>query len=318
MVLPFSFPAWVRELTQPDDWSQLLVVFGMAITVFGYGILHLVYAYIDRRVTQLQKTVAESIAAYMQDGEQKQEALREHADGLLDKCMQTILSPKAVESLLEQQNKELSVIAQIHASATFDHLMGILPAFVGKSHDEHSMLFRFRRLYLALQPTKLLTQQAHTAQSSLDELQGSSQQWFEGEVVQKMDAVIDILTKVQVELTTLGDSMGPDFSYKVIGLWNNAWRSRNSKKTEACSLSNNNLNQETLRDHDEKLKRQSDALSKMQWIVCDFAAGTIERHGADASLILDYHTDGPATALNDASVLWATIGNWGSADSENK
>ena len=54
------------------------------------------------------------------------------------------------------------------------------------------------------------------SQSALDDLQGSLQQWLEGQVVGKLSALIDILTKLQVEVTTMNDAMGHNHANKVM------------------------------------------------------------------------------------------------------
>ena len=63
--------------------------------------------------------------------------------------------------------------------------------------DDGSILTNMRKMYLALQPTRILAQNAQQGvpQSALDDMQGSLQLWLESQIVQKVDAVIDLLAK---------------------------------------------------------------------------------------------------------------------------
>ncbi|OLQ09451.1 hypothetical protein AK812_SmicGene6967 [Symbiodinium microadriaticum] len=213
------------------------------------------------------------------------------------------------------QSEDLVKKVDTTAGQALDRLMVILPNYVSKNlvqgiqfvlqtqtqPDDQSILTHLRQIYLALQPTRILQQnvQLNPTQSALDDLQGSLQQWMEGKIVEKLSALIDILRKLQVEVTTMNDATGHNRANKVVEYLEQLFECHDAQKDRsmelssqlhavmnhvksACGLCNSNLSQvnavsntqwthgdllnslETLRKHDEKLKKQSDAISKVQ------------------------------------------------------
>ncbi|CAE7872010.1 unnamed protein product [Symbiodinium necroappetens] len=201
------------------------------------------------------------------------------------------------------------------AGNTVDRVMKLVPEYVKNNlvhgiqyvlqaqtnPDDGSVLTHVRKMYLALQPTRIL------AQNALDDMQGSLQLWLESQIVQKVDAVIDLMAKLQVEMSSFNDTSGANHTAKVtadlekiIAYIEQLFERHESHKDRAMEqssqthalmnhvkqtngLANSCLNQvnqvsntqwthsdqlsslhETQREQDDKLKKQSDTLSKLQ------------------------------------------------------
>ena len=165
--------------------------------------------------------------------------------------------------------------------------------------DDGSILTRIKRMYLSLQPTRILAQNAQggtpQSQATLDDLQT------------KVNSVIDILVKLQIDTGVLVDAAGATHASrvaadleKIIAYVEQLFERHENHKDRATEtsaqihavmnhvkqangLSNSCLNQvnqvsntqwshgdllanlqETQREHDDRLKKHSDALSKIQ------------------------------------------------------
>ncbi|CAE7380183.1 unnamed protein product, partial [Symbiodinium sp. CCMP2456] len=309
-------------LTELDPLSKVLLFIVIGTFTVGLLVLNKLCKYVDKKMHAILTAIDEFGAMMTHEAE---ETRTQNAGLATQRQLPDVMTTQAFKSSLTAMQSAIEQDNQTQANSMVERVMSSLPAFVGKMlnsetnknlvhgnlvqgvqhalqgpHDEHTMLYQLRKLYLALQPTKLLSQQGQTTQSSLDELQGSLQQWMQGEIIVKLDAIIDILSKIQVELTTLSDSAGPDFTQKVVSLLEQLHERHEQAKDQrmelggqqhalmnhvkqACSMGSNTLSQlqgvsntqwthgdmihsleEAVRENAEKLKRQSEVNAKLQ------------------------------------------------------
>ena len=298
---------------------QVLCVLGLIVVT-----LMVVRSFVDSRIARVQHHMTQALARYMQDADAKRQQLEAHAERLLEQHIGAVLTPQAAATLLDDLKTQLSGSMDNAPGATVDRFMTMLPEFLKTNlvhgiqyvlqaqanPDDASILTNMRKMYLALQPTRILAQNAQqqgVPQSALDEMQGSLQLWLESQIVQKVDAVIDLLAKVQVELTAFNDTSGAAHTSrvsadleKIIAYIEQLFERHDSHKDRAMEaasqahalmnhvkqsngLANSCLSQvnqvsnaqwthsdqlaglqEGLRERDDKLKKQSDTLSKVQ------------------------------------------------------
>ena len=184
-----------------------------------------VRSFVDSRINRVQLNLTQALARYMQDADAKRQQLETHAERLLEQHIGAVLTPQAATALLDDLKTQLSGSMDTTAGATVDRFMKMIAEYVKTNlvhgihyvlqaqanPDEGSILTNMRKMYLALQPTRILAQNAQQGvpQSALDDMQGSLQLWLESQIVQKVDAVIDLLAKVQVELVASTTPRGP-------------------------------------------------------------------------------------------------------------
>ncbi|CAE7761964.1 unnamed protein product, partial [Symbiodinium sp. KB8] len=289
----------------------------------GSGFSHVTYFNDILRINRIQLHLTQALARYMQDADAKRQQLEAHAEQLLEQHIGAVLTPQAAATLLDELKTQISGNMDTATGATVDRCMKMLPEYVKTNlvhgihyvlqaqtnPDDGSILTNMRKMYLALQPTRILAQNAQQGvpQSALDDMQGSLQLWLESQIVQKVDAVIDLLAKVQVELSAFNDTSGANHTArvsadleKIIACIEQLFERHESHKDRAMEassqshalmnhvkqtngLANSCLNQvnqvsnsqwthsdqlaglqESLREQDDKLKKQSDAFSKVQ------------------------------------------------------
>ncbi|OLP93927.1 hypothetical protein AK812_SmicGene24092 [Symbiodinium microadriaticum] len=203
-----------------------LCVLGLLMVVFlGFR------AFVDSRINRVQLHLTQALARYMQDADAKRQQLEAHAERLLEQHIGAVLTPQEATTLLDDLKTQLSGSMDTAAGATVDRCMKMIPEYVKTNlvhgihyvlqaqtnPDDGSILTNMRKMYLALQPTRILAQNAQQGvpQSALDDMQGSLQLWLESQIVQKVDAVIDLLAKVQVELSAFNDTSGANHTARV-------------------------------------------------------------------------------------------------------
>ena len=223
-------PVFLQLWSLWDDVDGQLL---QALCVLGLGLIALlsIRSFVDSRISRVQLGLTQALARYMQDADAKRQQLEAHAERLLEQHIGAVLTPQAASTLLDDLKAQLSGNMNTTADAAVDNFMKMLPEYVKTNlvqgihyvlqaqanPDDGSILTNMRNMYLALQPTRILAQNAQQGvpQSALDEMQGSLQLWLESQIVQKVDAVIDLLAKTQVELAALNDASGANHTSRV-------------------------------------------------------------------------------------------------------
>ena len=209
------------ETWQPDLLAG--ICFALPALLGFLTVLMYLQCFFERRMELMQRRLRADIEVEFNNS---MSTLENKVDLLLEKPFPAQLQASEIQDMLETLQRQLQQAIQglqtaLDQQNTKESCLSNLAQTIqcilqSPAVDEHSPLTLLRKLYLSLQPTKLLSQQAATqvTQTSLDELQGSLQQWLEGEVCTRVNTVIDLQSKVQVELATLVDATGPDWTMR--------------------------------------------------------------------------------------------------------
>ena len=309
------------------DDSTRLVLQGLGAFGLLVALWMALRSYVDSRLGRVQHSLTAALTKCMheamQEAEIKKQQVQAHAEALLEKHIGATLTPEIAAKLLDDLKAHITTNIDNTAGNTVDNFKKLVPEYLRTNlvhgiqyvlqaqanPDDGSILTHMRKMYLALQPTRILAQNAqpNLPQSALDDMQGSLQLWLESQIVQKVDALVDLMAKLQVEMSSFNDTSGANHTSKVtadlekiIAYVEQLFERHESHKDRAAEqssqthslmnhvkqtngLANSCLNQvnqvsnaqwthsdqlsnlhETLREHDDKLKKQSDILSKLQ------------------------------------------------------
>ncbi|CAE7270074.1 unnamed protein product [Symbiodinium microadriaticum] len=283
-----------------------------AIAFLGAMVL-LFRSLVDSRLVKMQQSLIAAMCEHMQEADAGRQRLRAHLEGLLEQHATASLTPGTAQNLLDETRSQLTSRLDDTPGEVIERLLQKGPEYLKNNlvhgiqyvlqaqpnPDDGSLLTHLRRMYLSLQPTRILAQNAQGAtppsQATLEDLQT------------KVNSVIDILVKLQIDTGVLADAAGPTHAGRVtadldklIAYVEQLFERHDNHKdraTETSSqihavmnhvkqangLSNSCLNQvnqvsntqwshgdllaalqETQREHDERLKKHSEALSKIQ------------------------------------------------------
>ena len=313
----------MRSLFGDMDAVTWQLLQGLCVLGLIVVLLIMIRRFVDSRLERVQHNVVTALSKYVQEAEAERQSLQAHAEHLLEQHIGAVLTPEAAAKLLDDLKNKLSSNMDTTAGNTMDHFMKLVPEYVKTNlvhgiqyvlqaqpnPDDGSVLTHMRKMYLALQPTCILAQNAQPGvpQSALGDMQGSLQLWLESQIVQKVDAVTDLLAKLQVEMSAFNDTAGANHTTrvsadleKIIAYVEQLFERHESHKDRAMEassqahalmnhvkqangLANSCLNQvnqvsntqwthsdqlaavqEAQREQDEKLKKHSDTLSKVQ------------------------------------------------------